>query len=132
MTDEKKAKIEALSKTLYEARIKKGVCASVTIYGASPEEGIRAEQAFQLAEAEYQEALAAVNAAQRAEAVAPNVEGRDFYELCQAYRHAPDGIPRHPSLPNAVVAFASLKEYLKTGKLPWPSYESDAGPASDK
>ena len=43
-----------------------------------------------------------------------NVEGRNFYELCQAYRHASvDPIPQ----------FEALKTYITTGKLPWRSYE---------
>lgn len=53
---------------------------------------------------------------------APNVDGRDFYELCQAYRHSKEIMP-HPSMPNTVQAFANLQEYIKTGKLPWESYE---------
>ena|SRR3990167_1328122 len=51
-----------------------------------------------------------------------NLDGQDFYELCQQYRHSKD-IPPHPSLPNVVQAFDNLREYIKTGKLPWPSYE---------
>lgn len=54
--------------------------------------------------------------------VAPHVDGRDFYELCQYYRHSKEIMP--PGLPNTVQAFNDLKEYIKTGKLPWPSYES--------
>ena len=51
-----------------------------------------------------------------------NLDGQDFYELCQQYRHSNE-IPPHPSLPNVVQAFDNLREYIKTGKLPWPSYE---------
>lgn len=54
--------------------------------------------------------------------VAPNVDGQDFYELCQAYRHSKE-ISLHPSMPNTVQAFNNLREYIKAGKLPWPSYE---------
>lgn len=57
--------------------------------------------------------------------MAPNVDGRDFYELCQQYRHAKEIMP-HPSLPNVVQAFNNLREYIKTGKLPWPSYEAES------
>lgn len=46
----------------------------------------------------------------------PNIDGQDFYELCQEYRHARiDAAPQ----------FNALICYLKTGELPWPSYESD-------
>lgn len=45
---------------------------------------------------------------------APNVDGRDFYELCQQYRHA-----RH----DPIVEFTALQNYILTGELPWPSYE---------
>jgi hypothetical protein len=55
--------------------------------------------------------------------VAPNVDGQDFYELCQTYRHSKEIAP-HPSLRNTVQAFNDLREYIKTGWLPWPSYES--------
>ena len=55
---------------------------------------------------------------------APNVDGRDFYELCQEYRHSKEIMP-HPSLPNTVRAFDNLRDYIKTGKLPWLSYEDD-------
>jgi len=48
---------------------------------------------------------------------APNFDGRDFYELCQQYRHA-----RH----DPVVEFAAIIQYAQTGALPWPSYEDDA------
>jgi hypothetical protein len=43
-----------------------------------------------------------------------NVGGRDFYELCQQYRWA-----KHDPL----AEFAALQEYVKTGKLPWPSLD---------
>lgn len=47
---------------------------------------------------------------------APNVDGRDFYELCQQYRwERLDPVPQ----------FEALKEYIRSGKLPWPSYEED-------
>lgn len=47
-------------------------------------------------------------------ATRPSFEGRDFYELCQQYRHA-----RH----DPVAEYAAIIRYIKTGKLPWPSYE---------
>ena len=59
--------------------------------------------------------------------VAPNVDGQNFYELCQQYRHSKE-LMSHPSLPNTVQTFNNLREYIKTGKLPWPSYEADEAP----
>lgn len=53
--------------------------------------------------------------------LAPNVDGRNFYELCQQYRHARE-IER-PGRPNAVQAFNNLREYIKTGALPWEPYD---------
>lgn len=43
-----------------------------------------------------------------------NLEGRDFYELCQQYRHA-----KH----DPVKEFEAIKEWIRTGALPWPSYD---------
>jgi len=54
--------------------------------------------------------------------LSPNVDGQDFYELCQAYRHSQEIAP-HPNLPNTVQAFNAIRDYIKTGRLPWPSYE---------
>ena len=45
----------------------------------------------------------------------PNLEGRDFYELCQQYRHARI---------DAAAEFGALRQYLRDGTLPWPSYET--------
>ena len=46
----------------------------------------------------------------------PDPNSRDFYELCQEYRHAqPDAGPQ----------FKALKEWIRTGVLPWPSYEEE-------
>ena len=42
------------------------------------------------------------------------LETRDFYELCQQYRHQKI---------DAATEFELIKEYIRTGKLPWPSYE---------
>lgn len=61
--------------------------------------------------------------------VAPNVDGRDFYELCQQYRHSKE-IESHPSLPNTPRAFNNLREYIKAGRLPWPSYEDERNATS--
>ena len=55
-----------------------------------------------------------------------NVDGQNFYELCQAYRWAKDGVSVH-GMPTSAEAFNHLREYVKTGKLPWPSYERDDG-----
>jgi len=44
----------------------------------------------------------------------PSVDGRDFYELCQQYRHA-----KH----DPVSEFDAIREYVRSGKLPWASYE---------
>lgn len=66
------------------------------------------------------ERLAAPLSEQRT--LAPHVDGQDFYELCQSYRHSRELMPN--GLPNTVQAFNDLRTYIKTGKLPWPSYES--------
>jgi len=42
------------------------------------------------------------------------VNGRDFYELCQQYRHQPI---------DAQKEFEAIQQYLIRGILPWPSYE---------
>ena len=42
------------------------------------------------------------------------LERRDFYELCQQYRHA-----QH----DPVAEFEAIKNFLMTGELPWPSYD---------
>ena len=55
----------------------------------------------------------------------PNVDGQDFYELCQQYRHSKEIMPL-PSIPNTVQAFDNLRRYIKTGALPWASYEREA------
>ena len=55
--------------------------------------------------------------------VAPDVDGRDFYELCQQYRHSREMTPH--GMPDTVQAFGNLRDYIKTGRLPWPSYQSD-------
>ena|SRR5690348_2122484 len=73
---------------------------------------------------------AALAQSEKRRTVAPHVDGRDFYELCQQYRHSKEIMP-HPSLPNTVQAFNNLREYIKTGKLPWPSYESDSPAHTD-
>ena len=44
------------------------------------------------------------------------LESRDFYELCQQYRH---------QSADAYFEFEAIKKYLLTGELPWPSYEED-------
>ena len=41
------------------------------------------------------------------------VSGRDFYELCQQYRHSVIGAQE----------FEAIQQYLIRGILPWPSYE---------
>ena len=41
------------------------------------------------------------------------LESRDFYELCQEYRWVKV---------DAATQFQAIKDYLLTGKLPWPSY----------
>lgn len=46
-----------------------------------------------------------------------SVDGRDFYELCQQYRHA-----RH----DPVAEFDAIRDYIKHGQLPFPSYEEKA------
>lgn len=49
-----------------------------------------------------------------------DVDSRDFYELCQQYRLSQEWYP-HGMTPTET--FEDLKRYIKTGKLPWPSYE---------
>lgn len=75
----------------------------------------------------WQDIVALINEAataleQHPSARVPNVDGQNFYELCQQYRHAQEMMP-HGS-PNVVQAFDNIREYVKTGKLPWPSYEA--------
>jgi ABC-type phosphate transport system auxiliary subunit len=68
------------------------------------------------------EPAAAAMIAMALSAVAKDLDGRDFYELCQQYRHE-----RHD--PQVSIAFERLKDYIKTGRLPWPSYDlSSAAP----
>ena len=62
--------------------------------------------------------------------VAPNVDGQDFYELCQAYRHSKEIMPY--GMRNTVQAFNDLRYYIKTGALPWPSYERSSGNEESK
>ncbi len=51
------------------------------------------------------------------EEISERLDKRDFYELCQEYRHAPvDAAPQ----------FEAIKTYIRTGALPWPSYEEAA------
>ena len=45
------------------------------------------------------------------------LNSRDFYELCQQYRH--ERIDAAPQ-------FEAIKKYILTGELPWPSYEEQA------
>jgi len=44
------------------------------------------------------------------------LESRNFYELCQEYRWEKG---------DAAERFEAIKEYILTGKLPWPSYEDN-------
>ena len=37
------------------------------------------------------------------------LDSREFYELCQQYRHAQDAVPRHPGALTAQEAFEILK-----------------------
>jgi len=46
------------------------------------------------------------------------LDGRDFFELCQQYRHATG---------TGAVEFEYIRRYLLTGKLPWPTYEDREG-----
>lgn len=45
----------------------------------------------------------------------PNLDGRDFYELMQGYRHLPTE--------DAAAQFGAVRQYLRDGTLPWPTYE---------
>ncbi len=49
--------------------------------------------------------------AERAE-LASWLDTQDFYELCQTYRHARDGVPLAPSLLTAAEAYDALKAAL--------------------
>ena len=40
------------------------------------------------------------------------LDSRDFYELCQAYRWAQDGVARGPDAPTAAEAFEELKRQI--------------------
>jgi len=53
------------------------------------------------------------------------LDSQDFYELCQEYRWSRRVLP-HPNMPTPSQAFERIKDYLLTGKLPWPSYETSA------
>lgn len=71
--------------------------------------------------------------AREPQSVGPNssldLDGQDFYELCQRYRFARDVIPVAPGLPNASEAFEDIKTFIRTGKLPFESYQQgDATP----
>lgn len=41
------------------------------------------------------------------------LESKDFYELCQQYRHARDPIEDRPGLLNAQAAFEAIKDWLR-------------------
>ena len=55
-----------------------------------------------------------------------NLDGQDFYELCYRYRHATE-VPVHPGMPSVVEAFEDIKTFIRTGKLPFESYERTDG-----
>jgi hypothetical protein len=48
-----------------------------------------------------------------------NLNGRNFYELCQRYRHSKDGT----GMPGPAECFEDIKKYIRTGELPFPAYE---------
>jgi hypothetical protein len=54
--------------------------------------------------------------AQPPEAPAINVESRDFYELCQRYRHSQEWYP-HGLTPSQT--FEDIKRYVRCGAIPW-------------
>lgn len=41
------------------------------------------------------------------------LDEQEFYEICQQYRHARDGVERHPGLLTAAEAFEVLKAYIR-------------------
>lgn len=41
------------------------------------------------------------------------LDGQEFYELCQQYRWAEDGMPRHAGLPTASQSFEAIKDYIR-------------------
>ena len=44
------------------------------------------------------------------------LDSRDFYELCQQYRWERG---------DAAPPFEAIKTFLRTGELPWPSYDTE-------
>ena len=52
--------------------------------------------------------------------LAEKLETRDFYELCQQYRHSLIGADE----------FNAIRDYIKTGNLPWPSYDASTDEGS--
>lgn len=41
------------------------------------------------------------------------LDDREFYEVCQQYRHAQDYICADPNFPSVVQAFEQLKDYIR-------------------
>lgn len=76
----------------------------------------KAETALKNAAPQDAKALAAeVNLPARASSEAgADLDSRNFYELCQEYRHFRG---------DAALQFEAIKKYLRTGALPWPSYD---------
>jgi hypothetical protein len=59
------------------------------------------------------------------EAPAINVESRDFYELCQRYRHSQEWFP-HGLTPSRT--FEDIKKYIRCGETPWKESYDDPTP----
>jgi hypothetical protein len=63
------------------------------------------------------------------EAPAINVESRDFYELCQRYRHSQEWFP-HGLTPSRT--FEDIKKYIRCGETPWKESYDDPQPQNGR
>jgi hypothetical protein len=69
--------------------------------------------------------LRRLESSQPPEAPAINVESRDFYELCQRYRHSQEWFP-HGLTPSRT--FEDIKKYIRCGETPWKESYDDPTP----
>lgn len=49
------------------------------------------------------------------------LDSEDFYDVCQAYRHAGDPFPKKEGLPSAAEAFQALKDHIRKHAAPQPA-----------
>jgi hypothetical protein len=54
------------------------------------------------------------------------LDSQEFYEACQAYRHAGDPLPNAPGLPSATEAFERLKLAILTAAIHGMADKSEA------